>query len=232
MKTQIEKIPRENITDQLFEILKKKIISKEWPAGTKIPSETELAEQFGVSRMSIRVALQKLNTLGLLEICVGEGTFVKELSFENIFSEISDLIGRDELLEYLAEYRKTIELDCIRLAIRRGGESELRALGDIVREMEQAALAGDFQKYVQADYRFHYHICKMTHNKLYEMSYASIRSLMQRSIEVNVMKGDTDPATALSISYKSHLELFRALERRDEKYCITLIFQIHNNAAD
>lgn len=46
-------------------------------AGGKIPSENELAQQFGVSRVTVRNALQKLSALELLETRFGEGSFVR-----------------------------------------------------------------------------------------------------------------------------------------------------------
>ena len=48
----IYKISRESISDQVFGQMKELILEGEWKPGEKIPSENELAQQFGVSRVS------------------------------------------------------------------------------------------------------------------------------------------------------------------------------------
>ena len=57
---QIQSIKKEMLTDQIYSTLKEMILSGQWPEGYRLPSEPELAAQFGVSRMSLRMALQKL----------------------------------------------------------------------------------------------------------------------------------------------------------------------------
>lgn len=88
METNIEKVNRRTVADQVFHIILKKISSGEWKIGEKIPSEIELAQDLGVSRTTLKMALQKLNTLGMLETRVGEGSFVCEFSFNSLFSEL------------------------------------------------------------------------------------------------------------------------------------------------
>lgn len=53
------KFVRSNLSDQIFDYLKEQIVSGEWKPGEKIPSETELSAQLGVSRMSLRTAIKK-----------------------------------------------------------------------------------------------------------------------------------------------------------------------------
>ena len=88
METNIEKVNRRTVADQVFHIILKKISSGEWKIGEKIPSEIELAQDLGVSRTTLKMALQKLNTLGMLETRVGEGSFVCEFSFNSLFSKL------------------------------------------------------------------------------------------------------------------------------------------------
>lgn len=62
----IKQIVKKNISTEVFEQIKHNIVSGEWKPGEKILSENELGNLFGVSRVSIRAALQKLCVLGLL----------------------------------------------------------------------------------------------------------------------------------------------------------------------
>ena len=58
----------------MFDQLREQILSGGWKPGDKLPSENELAAQFGVSRVTVRNALQRLSGLGLLETRFGEGS--------------------------------------------------------------------------------------------------------------------------------------------------------------
>ena len=69
-------ISRSNITDQIVQYFKEKIVSGEWKVGEKIPSENQLTETLGVSRASIRTAIQQLVGIGVLESRHGKGTFL------------------------------------------------------------------------------------------------------------------------------------------------------------
>lgn len=75
---------------QLQRIVLEKIQSGEWPANAPIPSERELAEQFGITRMTIRHALTDLVRDGILRREMGKGTFVAE---PRITQRLSKLTG-------------------------------------------------------------------------------------------------------------------------------------------
>lgn len=61
---------------QLKEVIVKKIDNGEYPTGSKIPSENELCEEFGLSRPTVRQAVSELVSEGKLQIIKGKGTFV------------------------------------------------------------------------------------------------------------------------------------------------------------
>lgn len=65
-----------NKNDQLFRRLQSSILSGEFPAGAKIPTERELAENFNCSRVTVRGSLRKLEELRLIERVRGSGTYV------------------------------------------------------------------------------------------------------------------------------------------------------------
>jgi GntR family transcriptional regulator len=63
---------------QLEDLLSKRISAKEWAPGGQIPTETELCEQYGVSRVTVRQALARLVQRGLLTRGRGKGTFIRD----------------------------------------------------------------------------------------------------------------------------------------------------------
>jgi len=72
---------------QLKEYLAKKIASREWKPGEKIPSETELCEVYSVSRITVRKAIEDLVRSGQLIKHQGKGTFVTNVSMEHKLSK-------------------------------------------------------------------------------------------------------------------------------------------------
>ena len=72
----ITPIKKENATDQIYMQLLDMIFTGSWSAGSKIPSEAELSKQFGVSRVPVREALQRLNAMGIITSQQGRGAFV------------------------------------------------------------------------------------------------------------------------------------------------------------
>ncbi|MCG6879667.1 MAG: winged helix-turn-helix domain-containing protein, partial [Deltaproteobacteria bacterium] len=77
---EIQKITKNGVCDQVYKQLRENVLKGVWQPGHKIPSENRLVSLFGVSRASIRMALQRMITLGLLESKVGDGTYVKEFT--------------------------------------------------------------------------------------------------------------------------------------------------------
>lgn len=79
---------------QLFDILKENIDSGKWPVNHKLPSENELGEAYSVSRITVRKALEKLESGGYLYRKRGKGTFVTTPPIEqhlSFFYSISDM---------------------------------------------------------------------------------------------------------------------------------------------
>lgn len=72
---------------QLKESIRKKILSKEWKVGNKIPTETEICTACGVSRITVRKALEELQNEGYLRKVQGRGTFVEKNSIEQKLSK-------------------------------------------------------------------------------------------------------------------------------------------------
>ncbi len=79
----LKAVKKVNIGDQVYDQIKDQIISGSWASGEKIPSENQLMDIFGVSRGTVRQAIQKLSAVGLLETRRGEGSYVRQLGLTN-----------------------------------------------------------------------------------------------------------------------------------------------------
>jgi GntR family transcriptional repressor for pyruvate dehydrogenase complex len=89
----LRRVRRSSIKQQVFEQLRDGIIRGTWPAGTKLPSESDLGAKLGCSRISIREALQMLASLGLVETRQGGGTFVQSYAGEVLFSPLLPMLA-------------------------------------------------------------------------------------------------------------------------------------------
>ncbi|HEX2928043.1 MAG TPA: GntR family transcriptional regulator [Ruminiclostridium sp.] len=98
---------------QLKTILMEKIKTGEYPAGSLIPSERELSENLGISRMTVRQAINSLAAERLLVREKGKGTFVNELKFEqrNIMS-FSETVKKQGMVPVTRVLELTQETEC------------------------------------------------------------------------------------------------------------------------
>ncbi|WP_369281971.1 FadR/GntR family transcriptional regulator [Oscillibacter sp. GMB15532] len=184
------KISRVSIVDQVCASIKQDIADGIWKTGDKIPSEAEFADTFGVNRLSVRMALQKLSTLGIIETRVGEGSFVRDFSLRPVLSEISVFYEGTDRYRDVQQLRNLLEYECMCLAIRSATDAEKEELHDAL--MHYNSLATDYNKnlddptalerVVDADFNFHYKVVKMSHNRLYKDVYFMVQQLIRSHI--------------------------------------------------
>lgn len=177
---------KQTIPDQIFQDLKLKIENNEWLPGDKIPSENELSEQYGVSRMSVRMSLQKLVAIGLLEARHGEGYFVKEFQFDQIMANISGMMAPNIRYDDFNSFRSLIELEALKnlekVNIRPHAIKNLVICCD---QMEEASKNSDLEAFALADYRFHRYICEISGNAMLTYAYEMVGPLFMRYLKIH-----------------------------------------------
>lgn len=176
-----------SLVDQVVEAMKTSILESEWKAGEKMPSEAALAETYGVNRLTVRMALQKLSSLGVVETKVGEGSFVKTFSFSGYINEISAFYLKPEMVEEIFALRSLLELECARIACETRGEQDLAELRARLEEYERQKqiyreTGESLDAMAEADMLFHDQICRMSRNGVYQDVAAFARNLIKRYI--------------------------------------------------
>lgn len=163
------RIKNVNITEQVVEYLKENIESGEWAVGEKIPSENQMVEELGVSRSSIRPALQHLIGLGVLKSYQGKGTFLINDQVENWNDPENKITSEDcKDIWKVLEFRKILEPDACYLAVGHCTEETVKELEMYLEQMKN--FKGDKPKFVRADLKFHEVICRTSENPLLEKS--------------------------------------------------------------
>ncbi|WP_236904972.1 FadR/GntR family transcriptional regulator [Clostridium formicaceticum] len=176
-----------SVSEQVFEQLKQQLLNNEWKQGEKIPSENDLAEAFGVSRVTVRQAIQKLTTLGLLETKLGEGSFVKEVKpglYMNTIIPIAYL-GEDSLQEVL-EFRRAIEGVVAELATEKITEDDINELENCYKQME--IHKDNLELFSKADFDFHLILAKATKNSLFIQIFSIIYDVLYDAMTKVVYK--------------------------------------------
>lgn len=184
------KISRISIVDQVCVSIKQDIADGIWKAGDKLPSESDFAETFGVNRLSVRMALQKLSTLGIIETRVGEGSFVCNFSLKPVLSEISIFYKNEDSYKDVQQLRNLLEYECMRLATLFATDEEKEVLHVALMHYNNLALEYNLnvdsedalECVVDADFDFHYKVVKMSHNKLYKDVYFMVQQLIRSHI--------------------------------------------------
>ncbi|MCI1961077.1 MAG: FadR family transcriptional regulator [Clostridiales bacterium] len=184
------KIRRISLVDQVCASIKQDIVDGIWKAGDKLPSESDFADTFGVNRLSVRMALQKLSTLGIIETRVGEGSFVRDFSLKPMLSEISVFYESKDCYDDVRQLRSLLEYECMRLAILSGTDAEKEELHNALIHYNDLALKYNLdmdnedalKRLVDADFDFHYKIIKMSHNRLYKDVYFMVQQLIRSNI--------------------------------------------------
>ncbi|MEF2074270.1 FadR/GntR family transcriptional regulator [Consotaella aegiceratis] len=150
---------------QIANDLVARMAAGEFPAGSRLPPERELAASLQVSRATVREALLALELMRYVEIRLGSGVFVlpeQAREFERTISLVPETAGPSEVLEM----RRLIEGESAYRAAQRGTEAQFEAIGAAVENMQSAI--NDLPRFDRADVEFHLLIAKASGNSLIE----------------------------------------------------------------
>jgi len=158
-----ETIKKESTLEVIVQQIKDQIKKGILKPGEKLPSERKLADLLGVSRASIREAIQALAFSGYLEVIQGKGTYILEIATKydeivNFFSEFSNYS-----LDYLMEARIMLEGEFARLAALNASQEEIEAIEKIFEEMTNSE---EVHTFFVKDLELHLTIAKATHNPI------------------------------------------------------------------
>jgi GntR family transcriptional repressor for pyruvate dehydrogenase complex len=160
----IEPVRRSRLYQDIVSQIEALLDRGELRPGDQLPPERALAEQFQVSRASVREALRSLELLGVVETRAGGGTFVRRTVPEDLARPLSNLIARGHTLTDVIEVRGLIEPAIAASAAKRIRPDELIELREILDQQAAKVAAG--QSYAEEDTRFHELIGQAARNEL------------------------------------------------------------------
>jgi DNA-binding FadR family transcriptional regulator len=143
---------------EVQEAVKELILGRGLAAGDPLPTETELMDELGISRNSVREALKALQAVGIVDIRHGFGMFVGRMTLAGLVDELAFHSrmtlqdGRNQL-GHLIEIREVLESGLVQRLIERHRDANLSAVAAVMARMEAEARAGEVSP--EIDRRFH-----------------------------------------------------------------------------
>lgn len=213
----LERVKAESLRTQVYLQLKAKLMEGVWKVGEKLPSENELCRSFGVSRVTVRAALQQLEILGLVETKHGGGTFVKDFSTINAMDALHPLmqISRNQDIITVLEYRKIIEKGTIALAVPKVTKKDIEYLEETYARM--LSCVDEPEQHAKADHLFHYRIAQIARNPIITKVYGIINEILSAAM-VDIVK-----LLGCEIGLRYHRKLIDAIKRGDVAACEALM---------
>ncbi|MGH7577715.1 MAG: FadR/GntR family transcriptional regulator [Longimicrobiales bacterium] len=214
MKEAFTPVVRQSLSDRLAQRIRQLIQNGDYHEGDRLPAIMEMARRFGVGHPTVREALKKLQTMGVIDIRHGSGVYVTR-SHEVLLLASPDFTGTvtRKLLLDLIQTRIPIEMQSVSLAAK-------NATAENLAEMQQLlTTAGknldDDTVLTSVNMAFHRQI-----------ALASGNTVMTQLLDVLQELFTEEQRLILGIfgsrerDHQEHLGILEALERRDEALCV------------
>lgn len=204
---QLPKVEKSRLVDQVVEIMYDKISRGDIKPGEKLPSETDLSEQLGVGRPTIREAMSRLLGLGLI-VRGGYTMSVAEDANASIHAKLVPMLLEQWETRELYEARTLIESDLAILASKKATPediAELRAINELLLKNEKE------ESYWSLDMQFHEKIAAIAANEVM-ISISNIINDLFKRFEAEVEELETVKV----VTYRDHEMWIDAIENGDE----------------
>ncbi|MFT3960978.1 FadR/GntR family transcriptional regulator [Propionivibrio sp.] len=200
------------LTDRVFDALTQLINGGDFKPGTRLPSELDMADRFGVSRTVIREAVSRLKSEGLVESRQGSGVFVRDRNMHTPFRIDPTLMDSIESVQQVVELRLSLEGEIAALAATRRTRAQMAAIKRALKQIELAEQAG--KDGVEADIEFHRSIAEATGNPHF---LALIKFLSNFLIKATLISRshEATKATLLQQVRDEHQRIVDAISQQD-----------------
>ncbi len=193
----------------VFDFLKEKIIKKYWKEGDKIYSENEISSMLGVSRNSVREAIEKMVALEVLTKKRGGGTYVNSLDQSLAFNNLVPMVSFDEnSYKSVLSFRRGFETQNVELFIENSTDEDIVELEEVYKKMHEFKEREEFSFY---DAEFHNVIARGTKNPIIiKISEVLNELLIHHQKDLNKILGSEN-------GIKEHALIMASLKKRDKE---------------
>ena len=199
--------PRMALVERVIQRVRQGIFEGEFPLGSELPSEGELASDLDVSYTVVREAMRVLRAQGMVEVSQGRRPRVKPAGPEPVRESLETMLRRNDTSLYeLTELRRPLECEIAALAAQRATPEQLAALQKAI---DRQAADKTIERQIEADSEFHILLAGATGNSLFPMLLSAMSSLFWESRRRTISR--VGSAHALN----GHRAVLSALHNRD-----------------
>ena len=207
------------VSDQVVQKLQALIEQRNLKQGDRLPAERQLATSLGISRPSLREAIQQLISLGVLSSRRGDGTYIQQLpetwSQQLIVEPISHLMQDDPHYRFdVQESRLVLEGGTAWYAALRSTDADRAKIHQYFDEIARHQAHGDSVAAAVADANFHLAIAEASHNVVLIQMMRSLFDLLQYNVLLGRKKVYNDPVNGDLLS-EQHFQVMDAIDRKD-----------------
>ncbi len=210
-------IPRSApLGEHLSSRIKSWIDGGEFVEGARLPSESELAERFGVSRPIIREALSRLRSEGMIFSRRGSGSYVQKrvepdanAGGQTPFGPIGSLAQ----VRKCYQFRATIEGDAAFYAAQNRSAEQLAQLQEALQKLEADVLGRAVG--IGSDYGFHVAVARASGNEFFEVILKQLQTPIEFTINLARSLSLTRTQEHMMTIQGEHVAIYRAIETRD-----------------
>lgn len=221
-----ETIKPAKLSDSIVSQIEQLILDGILKPGDKLPAERELAQQLNVSRPSLREALLKLESKGLLQSRRGGGTYVVDIIFPTMTDPLVHLLKNHPEAKYdMLELRHALEEVAAYFAALRSTEADRKILQHRFAALEAIhAEEHDPLRDAEADAEFHLAIADASHNVALMHVMRGLFNLLRSSIFSSLEKLHSQSGN-YEIVYEHHKQIFTAVMERNPQAARTAAHQ-------
>ena len=216
---------RRTKSDLVCDGILKNVSDGTWPPGGRLPSESELSELFGVSRISVRKAISQLTGRGILRAVQGGGTYVNEVLPGDYLSNALQMVLLDGVgYREIQEFRLLLEPTVAFQTASRAAPELLAEIEECLVRQEEAERRGDLEQYLREDLCFHNLIAHGTGNGLV----CRVMDLLQDLLWLGMHR--SGELSGFRDGLRVHREIARCIAQHDaEGARATMWCHIHSN---
>ena len=199
--------PYEQIVSQIQRVIR----DGQYPLGSRLPTERELAESFGVSRSVLREAIKVLVAMGLVESRQGSGLYVCNDTIQSVSRAFVLSVSRDaESVERLFEFRQSLESEAARFAAERRTDAHIVEMRNAIELFDPNQIEPDWESFGASDIPFHHVIAEASGNPYLQVAIATARDMTHDVVSLFAKE-----AGSMKEAHGHHLLILEAIVDRD-----------------
>ncbi|MCI6955814.1 MAG: FadR/GntR family transcriptional regulator [Candidatus Faecousia sp.] len=168
----------EKVYLQILDLIK----NGEFKSGERLPTENELSKRFSSSRNTVRMALNRLRTMGIIDTIHGDGSYVRKVNSDVYLNVMIPalLYEQNDLFDILA-FRRGIEVEAVILAAQNADAEDIENLNDICKRLDQ--VEEDPEKQWRLNTTLHMQMVRCSHSKLFVTMEEIVQSILTKEMQ-------------------------------------------------